>query len=98
MTISAPRGRPFKKGVSPNPGGKPKELAGLREKIRGHGDELVDYLLDLARNAETENTRVAAIRELLDRGFGKPTQPVDGDGEGGPIHLTIGWQDETEAA
>ena len=31
--------------------------------------------------------RVSAANSILDRGWGKPAQPVDGDGEGGAIEL-----------
>jgi len=31
--------------------------------------------------------RVSAASAILDRGWGKPAQPVDGDGEGGAIQL-----------
>jgi hypothetical protein len=29
--------------------------------------------------------RVSAANAILDRGYGKPSQPIDGDGEGGAI-------------
>jgi hypothetical protein len=32
--------------------------------------------------------RVAAANSLLDRGWGKPTQIVQGDEDGGPIQIT----------
>jgi hypothetical protein len=31
--------------------------------------------------------RVAAANSILDRGWGKPAQPHDGDGDGGAIEL-----------
>lgn len=39
----------------------------------------------LAEEAESETARIAAGREILDRAYGKSPQPLDGDGEGGPI-------------
>jgi hypothetical protein len=33
--------------------------------------------------------RVAAAQALLDRGWGKPTQPVSGDDEAEPIRMII---------
>jgi hypothetical protein len=33
--------------------------------------------------------QVQAAQILLDRGWGKPSQPIDGDGEGGPIVVEI---------
>jgi hypothetical protein len=38
-------------------------------------------LARLAASADSESARVAAIRELLDRGFGKARQAVELDGE-----------------
>ena len=58
-------------GESGNPGGRPKVLAGLRELARKHAPAAIKELVRLATKAESEVVRVAAIRELLDRGYGK---------------------------
>jgi hypothetical protein len=39
---------------------------------------LIKELIRLATKAESEAVRVAAIKEMFDRGFGKATQPVEG--------------------
>jgi len=86
MPRGNPRGnpqnlKPFKKGQSGNPGGKPKALIALREVCR---EMAPDMLSRIRQIAETAEPRVAleAARELLDRGFGKPvvgdTDPVAG--------------------
>ncbi len=51
----------------------------LRELIDAVADPeaLVKELVRLARGAEREETRLQAIRELLDRRFGRPTQAVE---------------------
>jgi hypothetical protein len=72
----APRGRPFKPGQSGNPGGRPAIVGELRELARAHAPEAIKELARLALHAKTETARIAAIRELLDRGFGKATQYV----------------------
>ena len=59
---------PFKPGQSGNPGGRPK---GLGAKAREHGDRCIE-ILAAALDAKDERTRIAAARELLDRGYGKP--------------------------
>jgi hypothetical protein len=47
-----------------------------------HGPECIAGLALLAKTAENEQARIAAMRELLDRAYGKPSQAVTGpDGE-----------------
>ena len=45
-----------------------------------HGMAAVNELVRLAEHAESETSRVAAIKEILDRGYGKATQDVKVDG------------------
>jgi hypothetical protein len=66
-------GRPFPKGVSPNPGGRPKVVAHVRELARKHSAEAVRTLLTVMKNAKSPPAaRVAAATAMLDRGHGKP--------------------------
>ncbi len=62
-----------------------KATADIKAAARVHGAEAIELLWTLARTSETDGTRVAAIKEILDRGYGKASQPIDGDGNGGPI-------------
>ncbi len=59
---------PFKPGQSGNPGGRPK---GLGTKAREYGDKCIEVLAT-ALDSDDVKTRIAAARELLDRGYGKP--------------------------
>lgn len=61
----------FRKGRSGNPGGRPKVVAEVQELARQHAPAAIAELGRLAMKARNETTRVAAIRELLDRGYGK---------------------------
>ena len=75
----------FQPGQSGNPGGRPKASARVRDAAREHTEAAIQVLVDIALAGESEAARVAAANAILDRGYGKPTQPDDGDGEGGPI-------------
>ncbi len=83
-----PRGRPFQPGQSGNPGGRPRVAGTLRELARAHAPEAIAELARLAVHAKSETARVAAIRELLDRGFGKATQFLAADNDVVPENLS----------
>jgi hypothetical protein len=87
-TSAIARGRPFQPGVSGNPGGRPRSLGTLRLLARAHAAEAIAELARLAVHAKSETARVAAIRELLDRGYGKPTQFLAADDDVVPENLS----------
>lgn len=64
----------------------------VRSLARNHTDAAIAALAGIATNGKSESARVAAAEVLLSRGWGKPVQPHDGDGEGGPVQLTVTWQ------
>ena len=66
-------GNGFKPGQSGNPGGRPKGLAKtVRDVCGGSPLRLAQGLLEIAEDPKAHNRdRVAAYRELLDRGWGK---------------------------
>src|SRR5467141_2710703 len=67
----------FPKGKSGNPGGRRKVLGEVEELARQYAQTAIVELARLALKARSETTRVAAIRELLDRGYGKPRQGLE---------------------
>ena len=82
MTI----GKPFQKGQSGNPGGRPKVVAEVRELAREHTSKAVETLVSIMTNTKAAPAaRVSAANALLDRGYGKPPQHITG--EGGPQYV-----------
>ena len=78
------RGRPFKKGVSGNPGGRPKDILQLRELAQSKTHEAFQTLLDVMETSQSDRARIAAAIAILERGWGKapaeipaPTQEED---------------------
>lgn len=69
---------PFVKGQSGNPGGRPKESNEVKTLARQYTEESVHRLAFWMRS-DNPKASVAACQALLDRGYGKPTQPVSGD-------------------
>src|SRR6476469_1338661 len=79
-------GKPFKKGQSGNPGGRPKVVAEVKELARAHTGEAIETLVSIMTNPKSAPAaRVSAANSLLDRGYGKPPQHITG--EGGPSYV-----------
>lgn len=58
----------------------------LSEAAREHSPEALRVLVEALRDP---NTALAAAKEILDRGFGRPAQAVEITGEdGGPVQVT----------
>ena len=71
------KGRPFQKGTSGNPGGRPKSArrrAGARQRKITEAINTLAAIMDDTKAPPA--ARVAAANSLLDRGYGKPTQPI----------------------
>lgn len=73
-------------GVSP---GRPPIIRPVRELAKQHTEAAIRLLAEIAADPEANpSARVAAIKEILDRGEGKVTQPVDANLLG---ELTVRW-------
>jgi len=52
-------------------------MGDLQELARQHAPTVIVELARLALRAKSETARIAAIRELLDRGYGRPRQAME---------------------
>jgi hypothetical protein len=81
--------KPFKKGVTGNPKGRPKlpDLSAAIAKVLSEekdGLTALDAILAALR-AKAAKGDVRAAQELLDRGFGKAKQSIDHTTAGEPL-------------
>jgi hypothetical protein len=90
-------GRPFEKGKSGNPGGRPKVIAHVRDLARAHTELAIVTLAEIAMNGDAPpSARVAASSELLDRAWGRAPATMAGEGGEGEAQLVIRWQTQSE--
>jgi hypothetical protein len=52
-------------------------MGDVQELARQHAPTVIVELARLALRAKSETARIAAIRELLDRGYGRPRQAME---------------------
>lgn len=68
----------FVKGQSGNPGGRPKDVAQVKELARAYTLEAVERLVFWLRSENPKASTASAIA-LLERGWGKPEQKLEGE-------------------
>lgn len=84
-----PRGKPFQKGSSGNPGGRPRlpeDVKHVRELARDYTAQAIEALVATLSDGG-HSAKVAAANALLDRGWGKAEQPIVGDEENPIRHV-----------
>jgi len=84
-----------RQGAGRKPGALGRVTADIRALAQPYGADAVAELARLGGltkepGATNEATRVAALRELLDRGFGRATLPLTGDPEQ-PMTIEFVW-------
>jgi hypothetical protein len=71
-------------------GSKNKVTPEIKAMAQKHCPEALEMIVQLAQSAENESTRLAAAKELLDRGYGRSRQVVDADlRHGGAIQVEM---------
>lgn len=61
----------------------------IRSLARSHTEAALNCLAGIMNKTDApEAARVSAANSLLDRGWGKATQPISGDENGPPIKIT----------
>jgi hypothetical protein len=59
-----------------------KATADLKTTAREYGPRVIEKLWGICEKGESDQAKINAARELLDRGYGKPAQAVTGADEG----------------
>ena len=80
MAGNAGKGRPK--------GALNKATQDIKAAARIHGPKALEVLSSLMLGAESETARIAAAKEILDRAYGKATQPIANE-EGQAFALQI---------
>ena len=85
-----PAGR-FAPGKTGNPGGRPKGVVEVRDLARKHTEAAIKRLVAIMESGQSEAAQVLAIKELLDRGWGKSIAINQHEGKKGgePIVIRI---------
>lgn len=73
--------RPWKKGQSGNPAGRPKMLKLVQEEARQYTADCLATLVRIMQKGRSERMRLAAACALLDRAWGKPALALLNSGE-----------------
>ena len=79
----------FVKGQSGNPSGRPKADVNIRDLARTMTGRAFEELERIAFEGGKDTDRLKALEMILERGWGKAPQPLDGDGQGGPLTVIL---------
>ena len=75
-----PRGKPFPKGKSGNPNGRPpytQEQWDIVEHCKMKSVEAMAVIEQIMMGGDNERNRLSAAQAIIERGHGKPVQPTD---------------------
>ena len=84
-------GKPFEKGKSGNPSGRPKMDKDARAMLKAATPAAVKLLVYTLNDSNVKiETRVKCAEDVLDRVYGKANQPIDFGGELPKIEIVLG--------
>ncbi|HHH7389271.1 TPA: hypothetical protein ACP2SZ_005362, partial [Escherichia coli] len=90
-----------REGAGRPKGRRNKVTADIKEIAQSFGEEAITQLVEIMRDGDAPHAaRVAATKEILDRGYGKPQQSVDHsstDGTMSPAGLGHFYGSSTES-
>jgi hypothetical protein len=78
----------FQKGQSGNPGGRRKPDEVVVNLAREASPRAMGRLIELLEHREPR-TVIAAATIIMERAYGKPTQPISGDSSMDPIDVKV---------
>jgi hypothetical protein len=64
-----------------------KATKDIKELARAHGPEVIAGFWRLFKEADSDQAKIAAGKEILDRAYGKSTQPLSGDDDAPAIKV-----------
>jgi hypothetical protein len=92
--------KPFQKGISGNPGGRPKKVQDVAALAKDNSVKAMERLVKLIDSGD-DKVALAAANAVLDRAVGKPKQTVDMNADvtnrngSEPVSDTTRWIEET---